>query len=763
MSKTTDPADVAPAAGLPAVLSSVRHATREMGARRALGTLARLNQEGGFDCPGCAWPEPADPARMEFCENGAKHVAHEATNKRVGAEFFAHWPVSELEKQSDLWLEQQGRLVQPMIRRRGAEHYEPIAWDDAFARIGEVLRGLDSPDEAVFYTSGRTSNEAAFLYQLFARRFGTNNLPDCSNMCHESSGTGLIETIGVGKGTVSLVDFDYAEAIFLLGQNPGTNHPRMLTTLQQAKRRGAKIVSINPLRERGLVSFGHPQEIGGLLGRGTAISDLFLRVRVGGDIAVLQGIAKELLEREAAAPGSILDGAFIEEHTTGFDAYREALARVSWSDLVEQSGISRAEMQQAADIYAGARSVIACWAMGLTQHKFSVANVQEVVNLLLLRGNLGRAGAGACPVRGHSNVQGDRTMGITMKPLASFLQTLGAEFRFEPPVMHGYDTPAAIQAMSEGSAKVFIALGGNFAAATPDVDFTHAALRRCQLTVQISTKLNRSHLVAGEEAILLPCLGRTEVDVQESGPQFVTVEDSMALVHASEGRNPPASPELRSEPAIVAGIAAATLPDGGGISWSQFAANYDRIRDRIARVVPGFEDFNRRIRVPGGFSLPVAARERRFVTASGRAAFTVHPLPRIELAAGEYLMMTIRSHDQFNTTVYSLDDRYRGIRGDRCVVFMNADDIDAAGLVEGERVDIESHARGEILRVSDFKVVAYDLPRRTTATYYPEGNPLVSIDHLADKSRTPAYKSVVVRVVKKGSGVGGRGRVEGEA
>jgi len=736
----------APAGGLEAVVKTVQFARREMGVRRALGTLSELNQEDGFDCPGCAWPEPAERGDVEFCENGAKHVAHEATRKRIGADFFRQWSIPELLAQSDQWLEQQGRLTEPLYKPRGAEHYQPISWDGAFARIGAALRALPSPDEAIFYTSGRTSNEAAFLYQLLARRYGTNNLPDCSNMCHESSGTGLTEVIGVGKGTVGLADFDHAGAIFILGQNPGTNHPRMLATLQRAKRRGCRIVSINPLRERGLVRFAHPQDFAGLIGAATAISDLFLQVRVGGDIAVLKGIMKELLEREERAPGSVLDREFLQQHTTGFEAFRAALAAVGWDELVEESGISRAEMRQAAEIYAAADAVIACWAMGLTQHAFGVANVQEVMNLLLLRGNVGRLGAGPCPVRGHSNVQGDRTMGICEKPAPAFLDRLGAEFGFAPPRAHGFDTVAALEAMRAGRAAVFVALGGNFAVATPDPEFTAAALRRCRLTVQIATKLNRSHLVTGEEAMLLPCLGRTEVDQQAGGVQFVTVEDSMALVHRSTGRGVPASEHLRSEPAIVAGIARATLGESAGVPWDELVADYDRIRDRIARVIPGFEDFNRRVRVPGGFSLPLAARERRFLTASGKAELRVLPLPRIALAAGQFVMMTIRSHDQFNTTVYSQDDRYRGIYGDRRVVLLHPDDIAAAGLAEGERVDLVAARAGDERVVRGFRVVPYDLPRRTAATYFPEGNGLVAVDSYAEKSRTPTYKSVVIEI-----------------
>ncbi len=735
------------AGGVPAILSTMKFAWGEMGAGRSLRTLARINQPDGFDCPGCAWPEPdSERPHIEFCENGAKHVADEATTKRVTPEFFRTHSVPQLAAQTDLWLNQQGRLTHPMLRQRGSDHYTPVGWADAFALIATELNALASPDQAIFYTSGRTSNEAAFLYQLFVRQFGTNNLPDCSNMCHESSGTALTETIGVGKGTVTLDDFALADAIYIIGQNPGTNHPRMLTTLQQAKRRGCRIVHINPLPETGLHAFKHPQDVLHLIGAGTQLADLFLQVSINGDVALLQGVMKEVLAAEAARPGAVLDHEFINAHTNGFAEFAAALEAIDWPELETESGLTRAEMRAAADIYVNAERVIVCWAMGLTQHKNAVANIQEIVNLLLLRGNIGRAGAGACPVRGHSNVQGDRTMGIWERPTTTFLDSLAREFNFAPPRAHGYDTVNAIKAMHASDAKVFFALGGNFLSATPDTEYTAAALQRCRLTVHVSTKLNRAHLITGAQALILPCLGRTERDIQATGAQFVSCENSMGVVQTSRGRLPPASAHLLSEPLIVARLAAATMGARSSVDWLALAADYDLIRAAIERVLPGFADYNRRVREPGGFYLPNAAREREFMTASGKAQFTVHPLPRNELAPGQFLMLTMRSHDQFNTTVYSLDDRYRGIFNERRVVLLNAADIAAAGLHERQVVDLISHFAGEERSARRFLVVPYAIPRRCAATYFPEANALVHINHVADKSNTPASKSVVITI-----------------
>jgi molybdopterin-dependent oxidoreductase alpha subunit len=733
------------AGGLPAVWEATKHTAREMGLIRGTRTLLRLNQKDGFDCPGCAWPDPdGERSHAEFCENGAKAVAEEATVRRVTPEFFKQWSVADLSQKSDYWLGKQGRITQPVVLRRGATHYEPVEWEEAFKFLADELNALASPDEAAFYTSGRTPNEAAFLYQLFVRQFGTNNLPDCSNMCHESSGRALTETVGVGKGTVTLEDFQKASAIFVVGQNPGTCHPRMLTSLQAAKRRGCKIVHVNPLPETGLNRFKHPQHPLDLLGSGTQLSDLFLQVRINGDVPLLKGIMKEVLEEEERRPPEVLDWKFIEERTHGFDEFARALREVGWDEIVEQSGVSRELMREAARVFINSSRTIVCWAMGLTQHKNAVANIQEIVNLLLLRGQIGKPGAGACPVRGHSNVQGDRTMGIWERPTEVLLDALAREFDFEPPRRHGLDTVETIKAMYERRIKIFFALGGNFLSATPDTEYTAEALRRSRLSVHVSTKLNRAHLVTGEQALILPCLGRTERDVQKSGEQFVSVENSMGVVHSSRGSLEPASPHLLSEPAIVARLAHATLGGRSKVDWEGLVEDYDRIRDLIERVIPGFDDYNRRVRVPGGFYLPNLAREGVFKTSTNKANFTVHALPRRELAPGELLMMTVRSHDQFNTTIYGLDDRYRGVYNERRVVFVNADDVRELGLSAGQVVDLVGHFEGEERVARRFIIVPYSIPRGCAATYFPEANVLVPVRAVADKSNTPASKSVVI-------------------
>ena len=735
------------AGGMASALTAARFAWSEMGLVRGTRTLLQLNQKQGIDCPGCAWPEPdGERSHFEFCEEGAKHVADEATKKRITPEFFAKWSVQELAEQSDLWLNQQGRLTQPMVLPAGALHYEPIQWPDAFALIAQELNALSSPDEAIFYTSGRTSNEAAFLYQLFVRQFGTNNLPDCSNMCHESSGTAMKETLGFGKGTVTLADFDLCDAIFVIGQNPGTNHPRMLSTLLSAKRRGCKIVHINPLPEVGTTRFKHPQQFWKWPGGGTQLADLFLQVRINGDVALLKGIMKEILDAEDRHPGEVLDREFINTYTTGFDEFKEALAGVHLGHILEESGIHKTQIEDASKIFIESERVIFCWAMGLTQHKNAVANIQEIVNLMMLRGQLGKRGAGLCPVRGHSNVQGDRTMGIWEQPTPQFLDRLEKEFKFSPPRRHGLDTVHAIQAMHDGEAKVFFALGGNFLSATPDTEYTADALRRCRLTVHVSTKLNRAHLITGKQALILPCLGRTEIDQQTGGPQFVTTENSMAVVEEWRGTLEPASAHLLSEPAIVAGLAKATLGNRTTVDWDGLLANYDRIRERIEQVVPGFEKYNERVRQPGGFYLPNPIRKREFKTKDGKAHFTVHPLPEIKLAADEFLMMTMRSHDQFNTTIYGLDDRYRGIHNGRRVVFLNPDDIRLSNLAVGELVDLTSKYSGEERVAHSFRIVPYNIPRRCAATYFPEANVLVPVNYFAEKSHTPASKSVVITI-----------------
>ena len=727
------------AGGPKAVQVALTSSVSQMGAVRAVSTLLHLNQQDGFDCPGCAWPDPAGHrSTFEFCENGAKAVAEEATLARADPDFFAARSVHELAALDDHRLGKCGRLVEPMHRAPGDSHYRPIGWNEAFALVGRHLRALPSPNEAVFYTSGRTSNEAAFLYQLFVRMYGTNNLPDCSNLCHESSGVAMTRSIGAGKGTVSLQDFDHADCIVVIGQNPGSNHPRMLSTLQAAARRGCRIVSINPLAETGLKRFRHPQELSGMLGTGTRLASLHVPVRVNGDVALLKGVQKAMLER-----GIGVDHAFIADFTEGFEAHRADLERESWPAIERGSGISERLIREVAEVIGASRALICCWAMGLTQHENAVANIQQIVNLLLLGGHLGRPGAGACPVRGHSNVQGDRTMGIWERPTDAFLDRIGREFGFDPPRAHGYSTVEAIEAMHRGDAKVFVALGGNFLSATPDTAHVAEALQRCRLTVQISTKLNRSHLITGQEALILPCLGRTERDLQRSGEQFVSVEDSMGVVHASRGRLAPASPTLRSEPAIVAGLANATL----GTDWSAFVDDYDRIRDRIARSIPGFDDMNTRIRHPDGFTLPHAVRDRRaFHTPSGKAVFFVHPIPQDRLGAGELMLTTIRSHDQFNTSIHGLDDRYRGVRHGRRVVFMHPADIAAQGLADGGLVDLVNRHDGRERRARNFRIVSYDIPQGCAATYFPEANVLVPIGSIAEGSLTPASKSVIVRV-----------------
>jgi molybdopterin-dependent oxidoreductase alpha subunit len=733
------------AGGLPSITEVMKHALGEPGVPHGAQLLRALNQFGGFDCPGCAWPEPDDHRSIaEFCENGAKAVGEEATAERVTPEFFREWSVAALSRESDFWLGKRGRLTHPMILREGATHYEPVEWDHVFGLIGGNLNALRSPDQAVFYTSGRTSNEAAFLYQLFVRQFGTNNLPDCSNMCHESSGIALTEVIGRSKGTVTLDDFALADAIFVIGQNPGTNHPRMLTTLQAAARRGCRIVSVNPLFEAGLNHFKHPQEPLAWFGGGTPLTCLHVPVRINSDVAFLKGVMKEMIEEEQHRQGHVLDHEFIREHTCGFEEFRTALDQVSWPDICERSGLKRSQIRAAAEIAMSAERLICCWAMGLTQHRNAVSNIQEIVNFLMLRGNLGRPGAGACPVRGHSNVQGDRTMGIFEKMPDWFLDNLSCEFDFSPPRHHGLDTVDAISAMRDGRVQVFIAMGGNFLSATPDTRLTAEALGRCDLTVQISTKMNRSHLVTGRQALILPTLGRTERDIQGSGPQFVTTENSMAVVQGSRGKMAPAAEHLRSECAIVAGMAQATLGARSKVDWNGLVADYDRIRERIERVVPGFERYNERARKPGGFHLPNPIRQRTFATANGKAHFTVHPLPDLRLEPGQFLMTTIRSHDQYNTTIYGLDDRYRGVYNGRRVVLLNEEDCRDAGLAKGELVDITSHFRGQTRTAPRFAVYPYPIPRRCAATYFPEANVLVPIDHVAEKSNTPASKSVVI-------------------
>ncbi|WZO96202.1 FdhF/YdeP family oxidoreductase [Isosphaeraceae bacterium EP7] len=741
------------AGGLGAIVSTFKQSLPQMGVVRTGLTLLRLNQPGGFDCPSCAWsePDPAHRAMAEFCENGAKAVAAEATLARCTPEFFREWSVTRLLDQPDHWLEAQGRLTHPMLLREGSDHYEPVSWSEAIGLIAAELKALGSPDEAIFYTSGRTSNEAAFLYQLFVRMTGTNNLPDCSNMCHESTSVGMAETLGVGKGTVSIEDFNHADAIFLMGQNPGTNHPRMLTTLEHAARRGCHIVAINPIHELGLSRFAHPQSPVDMLTGGRQICELFLQVRINGDVALLKGIMKEVLEEERRRPGEVLDHRFIDAHTSGFREFAADIEAASWDEIVESSGIDRELIRSAAQIYINAKATIICWAMGLTQHKNGVANIKEIINLLLMKGNLGRPGAGPSPIRGHSNVQGDRTMGIYERQSDAVLDVLAKTFDFEPSREHGYDVVAAVKAMHEGKARVFLAMGGNFHSAAPDTHYTAEALRNCRLTAHVSTKLNRSHLVHGKLALILPCLGRTDLDIRGSGPQFVTVEDSMSNIHSSEGKLTPPSEHLLSEPAIVCALAEAVLPPNPRLDWPAMAENYDLIRDQIAKVHPDFHDFNARVRVPGGFILPSPANAYNFKTETKKAMFTVQPIPHIPLGPGQFLMMSIRSHDQYNTTIYGLDDRYRGVYNERRVVFLNPLDIDDLGLVPKQVVDLIGEYGEERRYAPRFIVVPYDIPRRCAATYYPETNVLVPVDDKADYSFTPASKSTVIRIVPAGT------------
>ena len=736
------------AVGRVAVQVSLKRAISEMGVARGARALTAMNQVGGFDCPSCAWPDPQAGHRShaEFCENGAKAVSWEATRDRVGRTFFAAHSIDELRAQSDHELERNGRLTEPMYLAPGATHYEPISWDDALALCAARLKAMPSANRAAFYTSGRASNEAAFVFQLLARRLGTNNLPDCSNMCHESSGTALTETIGVGKGTVNLADItDHADLIVIVGQNPGTNHPRMLSALEAAKRRGARIVSANPLPEAGLVRFKNPQKARGLIGRGTALTDRFLSVRVNGDLAMFAGVNKVLLEREERAPGTVFDHTFIDAYCDGFEEACQGWRELEWPAIEAASGLSRREIEAFAGDVMAAKSVIVCWAMGITQHRNAVATIREIVNFLLLRGNIGRPGAGPSPIRGHSNVQGDRTMGIWEKMPDSFLDRLRDEFGFEPPREHGFDTVDTIRAMRDGRIDVFIALGGNFVAATPDTAVTEAAMARCRLTVHVATKLNRSHLVHGEEALILPCLGRTERDHQASGEQFVTVEDSMSMVHESRGRLEPGSPHLRSEVSIVTGLGEALF--GEDLGWRAMASDYRVIRRHIEHVVPGFENFEERVATPGGFVLPRGPHDSRtFDTATGNARFTRNPLDAIEVPEGHLILQTVRSHDQFNTTVYGLNDRYRGIEGGRRVVFVNEADLAEHGFHDGDQVDIVSvYSDGE-RRASAFRAVAYPTPRGCAAAYFPEANVLVPLDSTAIGSNTPTSKSIIVRL-----------------
>jgi molybdopterin-dependent oxidoreductase alpha subunit len=748
------------AAGLPAIAQTMKFGLREMGALRTLRTFLAVNKEDGFDCQSCAWPSPDTHRKVaEFCENGAKAIADELTRRKADPAFFAAHSVSELVSRSDHWLNAQGRLTHPMIKREGATHFEPIAWDAAFARIGSALRALASPDEAIFYTAGKTVNEAAFLFQLLARQLGTNNLPDCSNMCHESSGTALSDTIGIGKGTVTLEDFEQCDTILIIGNNPGTNHPRMLTSLEAAKRRGATIVAINPMPETGFLRVVNPNPqdypnplafLPTLLGPGTALADLHVPVRVNGDAGLLQGVMKALLAMDRAAPGTVIDRRFIEAHTSGFDDFVAGLDRSSWEEIESGSGVGRPLIEQTAGIVARGKRMIVLWCLGLTQHPNGVENVKQVVNLLLLGGHIGRPGAGPCCVRGHSNVQGDRTMGIWERPKEAFLAALDAEMGIRSPRKPGVDAVETLHALHDGSAKVFFAISGNLFSAAPDTHFTAEAFGRCPLVVHVSTKLHRGHLLGGKEGIVLPCLGRAERAVHGGGPQVSSAEDSMGIVNPTRGREEPVSPELLSDTEIIVRTARAVFGDAGPVKWATLL-DHDRVRDHIARVVPGFEDFNARLH-RGFFYLPNPARERVFRTSTGKAKLTACGIPKHDLAPGELLMTTVRSHDQFNTAVYGLDDRYRGVWGGRRVIFVHPEDLAAMGLADGQWVDITSHFEGETRTAHRFRAVAYPIARRSAASYFPEANVLVPVRSVAAESNQPAHKCV--RITLRASGPG---------
>ncbi len=746
--KVTAPKKVA--AGIPAVISSMKHILHEMNARRGWNALLKLNQKDGYDCPGCAWPDPDDDRSSiaEYCENGAKAVAEEATTKALRADFFAKNSIVDLAESDDYRIGKKGRIAQPLYLPQGGTHYQAISWDDAFAKIATHLNALDSADEATFYTSGRTSNEAAFLYQLFVREYGTNNLPDCSNMCHESSGVALTESLGIGKGSVTLEDFYEAEIIIILGQNPGTNHPRMLSALSKAKENGCTIISVNPLPETGLVAFNNPQKVKGILGIKSKLADIFLQVKINGDLALMKALMKLMLAEERHNPNSVFDHEFIKQHTLGFEELIQHLDTYDIDELIEASGIGLHQLQQVAALFCKKKKIIACWAMGLTQHKNAVDSIKEIVNVLLLKGSIGKPGAGTCPVRGHSNVQGDRTMGIFEKPSQKFLDSIEKNFNFRPPQHHGLDVVDSIKAMHEGKIKVFVAMGGNFLSATPDTLYTAEALRKCRLTVQVSTKLNRSHLITGEEALILPTFGRSDKDILHGEAQFISCENSMGVVQQSKGNLKPVSDDLMSESIIVCKLAKAVLGEHSKVNWDLYMQHYDFIRDAIEKTIPGFENYNKRVREPGGFYLPNSSREGYFPTITKKANFNIANLTYLPLQEDDLIMMTIRSHDQFNTTIYGLDDRYRGVLNERRVIFMNEEDLKSRNIQDRDVVNLYSYYKGEERVAHLFIALKYNIPKGSCATYFPEANVLVPINSVADKSNTPTSKSVILKVKK---------------
>lgn len=738
------------AAGIPAVTVAMVDILQESGFVRGMEGLFKMNKKDGFDCSGCAWPDPDDDRSpvAEYCENGAKALAEEATTKKLTAKFFAENSVADLAKLNDYEIGKKGRIAQPMYLPKGATHYQPISWDDAFEKIGDKLNSLASPNEAAFYTSGRTSNEASFTYQLFVREFGTNNMPDCSNMCHESTSFGLAEAIGIGKGTVTLNDFYDTDVIMIIGQNPGTNHPRMLTALEKAKQKGSKIIAVNPLHEAGLMGFKNPQTVKGVLGITTHLADLYLQVKINGDMALLKAIEKLLYKAEQENPGKVFDHGFIKNNTEGYVAFLDHLNQFELNHLADECGIPLSQIEQAADMLKDKSRIIICWAMGVTQHVNGVATVKEIVNLALLKGAIGKPGAGLCPVRGHSNVQGNRTMMIFDKPKPKQLDKLKEVFGFEPPRNHGFDVVESIQAIHEGKLKVFFAMGGNFLSATPDTTYTAEGMRKLEMSIHVSTKLNRSHLVHGDEALILPTLSRSDKDMLLGEAQFVSCENSMGVVQMSKGMLEPISKDLMNENQIVCRMAKATLGDRSVVDWNKFEKSYDAVRDAIAKVIPGFEHYNQKVRIPAGFYLPNGPREGKFenVEFGSRVGFNIAGLPKHEMRKGEYRMTTIRSHDQFNTTIYGLDDRYRGIHNERRVIFMNPNDVAKAGFKDGELVDLYNNFGGRERIARLFVVVPYNIPEGNTATYYPEANVLIPIDSVAEKSNTPTSKLVFISI-----------------